>query len=500
MGSISTMYNEPHRNACLEHRFLYRDCSFDLFNFYNPLSDVMMELPLLDCFISMVFRTLETKDARNKAQNMQIFIYYFGLNTIYMIKMHLVQKFSECFDGVQVLNKLIKCTDGDGYVGLTLEECAQSHSSRLQALVKSCGRSKDLNEGQNLYFHIVEEGFEIDSFLGSPLVDMYIECGSLLDAIVVFNSFLVHDVVLWTSLIGGYAEKGLNIEAMNCLVRMRSEGLSPNAVTYLCCLKGFQNIADIGKAHEAHAGIVKQGFEMDVSVGSALVDVYGKCGFVIEAQIIFSQLSSRNAITWNTYITLYAENLHGKGILSLLYQMQFEGVCPDAVTFLCSLKGSSIADSDEYRGQQIHIEIFKRGLEGLPSLGNALVDMYSKCGLFWEAHDVFNRLSIQNVVSWTALITGYIEHGFHTKALTCFKQMQERGVSPDVITFVGCLKAASSQKDARKGQKLHFHIIKEKFEMDIFIGNALVDMYGQCGLLVEAYEVIRDMPFRDVVS
>ena len=109
------------------------------------------------------------------------------------------------------------------------------------------------------------------------------------------------DIINWISpLFPTYAEKGLNIEAMNSLVRMRSEGLSPNTVTYLCCLKGFQSKADMEKAHEAHAGIVKQGFEMDVSVGSALVDMYGKCGCVIQPQVIFSQLSSRNAITWIT--------------------------------------------------------------------------------------------------------------------------------------------------------------------------------------------------------
>ena len=167
---------------------------------------------------------------------MQIFIYYFGLNTIYMIKMHLVQKFSECFDGFQVLNKLIKCTDEDGYAGLTLEECVESHSSRLQALVKSCGRSKDLNEGQKLYFHIVEEGFEVDSFLGSTLVDMYIKCGMLAKAKEVLYKLPMRDPVSWTALIAGYAQHDLGREALTFFEQMRKEGLYPDPFTFACVL------------------------------------------------------------------------------------------------------------------------------------------------------------------------------------------------------------------------------------------------------------------------
>eukprot|EP00250_Pteridium_aquilinum_P035727 c9868_g1_i1 orf=2-316(+) len=104
--------------------------------------------------------------------------------------------------------------------------------------------------------------------------------------------------------------------------------------------------------------------------------------------------------------------------------------------------------------------------------------MYAKCGLLMEAHEVFHEVSTRNVVSWTALISGYVEHGFANEALHCFEQMRLDGVPPDVVTFVCILKACGNVGATDTGQDLHGEIERKGLlERDIVVGNTLIDMY-----------------------
>ena len=52
-------------------------------------------------------------------------------------------------------------------------------------------------------------------------------------------------------------------------------------------------------------------------------------------------------------------------------------------------------------------------------VASTLVDMYVKCGSLAEAENVFNKLVHKDIVLWTVLISGYVEHGYGEKALHC---------------------------------------------------------------------------------
>ena len=71
--------------------------------------------------------------------------------------------------------------------------------------------------------------------------------------------------------------------------------------------------------------------------------------------------------------------------------------------------------------------------------------MYSECYLLTEAHSIFVRVQIQDVVSWTTLIAGYVDNGLYMIALKCFEEMQEVGVSPNTFTFSCVLKVCSTE-------------------------------------------------------
>jgi pentatricopeptide repeat protein len=189
----------------------------------------------------------------------------------------------------------------------------------------------------------------------------------------------------------------------------------------------------------------------------------------------------------------------GQKALELFRQMQHEGVHPNSVTFVGVLNAcASIIALDE--GRCVHLQIIQSGLESNIFVGNSLIDMYAKCGSLEDAWIVFNKMPSQDVVSWNAMILGHVKCGQGQKALELFRQMQQEGVHPNYVTFVGLLNACASVIALEEGRCVHHHIVQSGLEMNVFVGNSLVDMYAKCGRIEDAWKVFHKMPSRDVVT
>ena len=371
------------------------------------------------------------------------------------------------------------------------------------ALLKACTVRKALDEGCRIHAHIVKKGLlEKSPYLGSSLISMYAKCGVLSKAKEVLENLPIRNVVSWSALISGYARDDQGHEAMNCFEQMRKEGLSPDAITFTCILKSCGEIGDVDKGKQIHEEISKSGLlEKDIMLGTALVDMYAKCGVPIKAQNVLENLPFRNTVSWNALIAGYAQRGQCNEALNCYEQMQREGLSPNAITFTCTLQacGSSRAINV---GKKIHEEIMSRGLlkEDIV-LGNALLDMYAKCGMIVEAEHVFNKLPYRNVVSWSTLIAEYTEYGQYQEALNCFEGMQSEGLSPNSVTYICMLKVCGRMEALQKGEQIHKEIVnKGLLKNNIVLGNALLDMYAKCGMLAKAQEVIEELPLRNVVS
>ncbi|KAH7434379.1 hypothetical protein KP509_06G014700 [Ceratopteris richardii] len=228
--------------------------------------------------------------------------------------------------------------------------------------------------------------------------------------------------------------------------------------------------------------------------------MYAKCGMLDRAQTLFDSLTVHDVISWNALLAGYSHNGYGHKALSCFEQMQSEGFHPDAVTFTCSLKACGIV-GDGDKGTAIHDRVRKLGLiENNIILGNALVDMYAKCGLLQDAHKTLKGLRVKDIVSWNALIAGYAEHGPAQEVLACLEQMELEKISLDAISFVYVLKACGNAGAIDQGQELHAEIARRGLENDSHIGSTLIDMYAKCGLAMDAILVFNNLPVQDVVS
>ncbi|MCO5594541.1 hypothetical protein L7F22_048573 [Adiantum nelumboides] len=108
--------------------------------------------------------------------------------------------------------------------------------------------------------------------------------------------------------------------------------------------------------------------------------------------------------------------------------------------------------------------------------------MYAKCGNLTCAHQIFDELVEHDVVPYTALITGYAQHGHGEEALICFDHMQSGGLFPNAVTFAGMLKACADMGASERGVALHTEIVRRGLlGDDIVLGNALLDMYFKSG-------------------
>ncbi|KAI5074072.1 hypothetical protein GOP47_0012085 [Adiantum capillus-veneris] len=373
----------------------------------------------------------------------------------------------------------------------------------LISSLKSCAKKKDLFQGSTLHADIRNRGLlDKSTPLGNTLISMYAKCGALAKAIEVLDEMSVHDVVSWNALIAGYAQQSQGEEALLCYEQMRSEGLSPDAFTYACILKACAITRDYEMGRNVHDEISSIGLlEHDVVLGNAVVDMYIKCGALRKAQEVLFDLPLRNVVTWSTLITGFIQHEQSEETMKCFRRMLSEGVTPNAFTYACILKACGITQ-DIGRGKEIHDEVVNQGLlEKDIILGNALIDMYVKCGELTVAERVLEKLPVRDVISWSAMIAGYARQGQGEEALGCFRQMQREGLSPNAVTYAGILRACGIILESEMGEQIHDEIVHQGLlEGDLMLGTALVEMYAKCGTLTKAQKAFDDLIVWDLAT
>jgi pentatricopeptide repeat protein len=376
----------------------------------------------------------------------------------------------------------------------------------FSCVLKACGSVNSLDMGEETHAEVVKEGLHLENELvANAIVDMYVKCGELGKARAVFDELLpFRNVASWNILIGGYAQCSRGEEALQCYARMQCEAFSPDAVSCICAVKACSSTEAYGRGKMVHAMIRVDGSkEADLLLGNALVDMYGRSGDLSHTREAFGRLRRRDAGTWNALIASCIRNKHVDDAFEHFDRMQEQGFDPNVVTLVCILKACASVKA-LCRGKEIHRSVVANApvLSEDLILGNALIDMYAKCGAVGEAREVFDGLSSWDVVSLTTLISGYSQRGHPEEAISYFDRMQNKSLFANAITFACILDSCGLAGALRKGKEVHAQIVGFVCEQGdaLLAGNALVDMYGKCGELAQAQNVFDKLPLRDVVS
>jgi pentatricopeptide repeat protein len=280
---------------------------------------------------------------------------------------------------------------------------------------------------------------------------------------------------------------------------MRREGLSPSDVVFISILKACGGIGAVDKGEQIHDEIVNRGLmDKNIALGNALVDMYAKCGAFAKAKKVLEELLVRSVVSWNAIIAGYAQEEKSDDALNSFAQMQKEGFIPNEITFTCVLKACANIGAID-KGKQIHDQVVSEGLlDKNILLGTAVVDMYAKCGALIKARKVLYELSSRNIATWNALISGYAQEGHFIEALSCFKQIQGEGLSPNEITFLCLLNACSHAGKFEEAQAYYEQMNKEYgIEATLEHHTCMVVVFGSAGHFDKAISVIKAMPSFD---
>ncbi|KAJ7187422.1 hypothetical protein O6H91_07G010000 [Diphasiastrum complanatum] len=277
---------------------------------------------------------------------------------------------------------------------------------------------------------------------------------------------------------------------------MDRKRIKPSFTGYASLLQDCSNVKALADGKRIHFHLKKIGYERHRMLANLLIGMYSKCGSLEDASAVFQQIRKKNVYSYTAMIGAYADHRCSKAAFDLFRRMRNAGVKPDNVTFVAIL---SACCGYEYlaEGRAMHRLIEESGCNRDVVVGNALMNMYGKCGCFVDAATVFDNMPHRDVVSWNTMIATCAQQLPGKMAFDLFHRMQQEGMQPNKITFVNVLEACTSQEE---GKSIHKQIIERKLDGDVIVGTAVVNMYRKCGGLQEALEVFSKLLIRDVVS
>lgn len=307
------------------------------------------------------------------------------------------------------------------------------------SVLKACAETGRVEEGKQVHGMVVKFGLDGDEFVISNLMRMYAVCGVMEDTNSLFCKNIVEDV---SRVIDGKKE------------------------------------------------------ESNIVLWNVMVDGYVRQGSFNQARKLFDEMPQRSVVSWNVMISGYAQNGNFKEAIDMFYEMQMGELPPNYVTLVSVLPAISRLGALEV-GKWVHLYAEKNGIEIDDVLGSALIDMYSKCGSIEKAIQVFGRIPRKNVITWSAMIGGLALHGRAIEALDCFQRMNQAGIKPSDVVYIGVLSACSHAGLVQEGRELFNHMINVVgLEPRIEHYGCMVDLLGRAGFLKEAEEFIMNMPVK----
>uniref|UniRef100_J3LWZ4 Pentatricopeptide repeat-containing protein n=2 Tax=Oryza brachyantha TaxID=4533 RepID=J3LWZ4_ORYBR len=367
--------------------------------------------------------------------------------------------------------------------------------------------------GRQVHGQVVKSGSEDVPIVGASLLDFYSSCldlnasralfvslharnallwSPMVVALVRFNllsdalDFLrrmppPRDVFAWTAVISGYARGAIEYccKALELFVQLLADdSVMPNEFTYDSVLRACVKLGALVFGRSVHGCLVRNGFESEQLITSALVDLYCRSGAVDDALLVYNDLQMPSLITSNTLIA---------GFISM-------GRTEDAKLVFSRMAEH---DSGSYNlmikayANEGRLEDCQRMFEMMPRRNmvtlNSMMSVLLQNGKLEEGQKLFEQIKDEkNTVTWNSMISGYVQNDQFSEALKLFAVMCRTSIECSACTFPALLHACATIGTIEQGKMVHAHLCKTPFESNGYVGTALVDMYSKCGCVSDA--------------
>ncbi|KAK9747713.1 hypothetical protein RND81_02G010800 [Saponaria officinalis] len=351
--------------------------------------------------------------------------------------------------------------------------------------------------GMELHAAILKSNDIVHLYVANALLVMYARCGRMREAAQIFYNMMEKDNVSWNSMLSGYVQNGCYDEALRFFSEMVVGGFRADAVSLISIVGASGRLKNVLNGMEAHGFAIKHGFDTDIQVANSLIDMYAKCCQTSYMDRVFRNMLTKDVISWTTVIAGYAQNGWYENALDLFREVMSEGVEIDAMMIGSVLLACSSLKQIRHV-KETHGYMLRNGLSDLV-LSNTLVDAYGECNDIEFASRTFKLIENKDVVSWTTMISVYVNSGVGDEALNIFRLMKQSGVEPDVVALMSVLSAVASLSALKKGKEVHGFLIKRGIPLEGPIASSLVDMYGRCGNPENSSKVFNLVENKDAV-
>lgn len=369
----------------------------------------------------------------------------------------------------------------------------------IASLLSSCASVGTLNKGKQLHSYAIKAGMSMDIILEGSLLDLYVKCSDVETAHEFFLTTNKENVVLWNVMLVAYGLLDNLCESFSIFKQMQIKGIIPNQFTYPNILRTCTSTGALDLGEQIHTQVIKTGFQLNVYVCSVLIDMYAKHGKLDTALGILSRLTEHDVVAWTAMVAGYTQHDLFVEALRIFEEMQYRGIQSDNIGFASAINACTGIQALK-QGRQIHAQSCVFGYSDDLSIGNALVNLYARCGRVQEANLAFAKIDVKDNISWNGLISGFAQSGYCEEALQVYSQMNKAGLEINLFTFGSAVSAAANLANLKQGKQIHAMIIKTGYNSEVEVSNALITLYAKCGSINDAKRKFVEMPEKNEVS
>uniref|UniRef100_A0A9I9E9T9 Pentatricopeptide repeat-containing protein At5g37570 n=2 Tax=Cucumis melo TaxID=3656 RepID=A0A9I9E9T9_CUCME len=353
----------------------------------------------------------------------------------------------------------------------------------FSSVLSASARIPVLYLGRQVHARVIQLGFLTNKIVLTSLMDMYAKCGFISDAKSLFVAIDDKDIVAWTSMIRGYSKLGMMDDAQELFDKMEER----NSFSWTTMVAGYANCGNMKAAKLLYDAMIEKNPVSQL----AMIAGYGRCGDVAEAERIFGGILVPDSSCCAAMVACYSQNGYAKEAIDMYKQMKEENLGTNEVAIVGAIS-ACVQLGDVEMASKLIDQVDEGCCDRTLFVSNALIHKHSKFGNIEKAQEEFNRMKDRDVVTYSTLIIALADHGKAKEALDLFSKMEEEGIKPNQICFIGALNACAHAGLIEQGCK-YFELMRKGFGIEPQKGHyaCMVDLLGRAGEVEMAYNIIK---------
>ncbi|XP_057541687.1 pentatricopeptide repeat-containing protein At2g04860-like [Amaranthus tricolor] len=363
-------------------------------------------------------------------------------------------------------------------------------------VLSACSELKALLQGKSAHALSIRKGFDSNINVSNSLLAFYTNCHQLHSSFKLFDLLPSKTTISWNTMISGCVYNGENEKAASYFQRLQLEDVQLDVVSLISIISGLNETVDLAQGTALHGLALKFGFDSDVTLSNALINMYCSCRNLESASLLLHTMSHRCLVSWNSLITGYrCHNLHEE-VISLFKEMISYSYNPNYVTLLNLLPGCPTL----LQGKSIHCYAIKiEAIYRAPFL-TSLICMYSKFNHLISCFRLFETGDKIDISLWNVMLSVFLEGGNAGKVFSHLRKLLQSEVKVDHVTIVRVISACSQLSSITVTNFVLAFVIKNGFVQETIVSNAFIDLYAKCGDIPMARKVFECLVYKDAVS